>query len=179
MLVASSAPVFVVPRVANSSDSPTLSSIMPRFTAAGNNRQLVTRSCNLRLRARLEAVMPGGWWQRSDSMVKKRACIMLCNLTLLCKRVGARRISATRAELDSKLTTLAEMEDHTTPKPTPKLPPTATPESRRALEAQGGITPWMCEVCNIVFGSAQVILCCSNSKLLSMLHLVTRYSVRF
>ena len=39
---------------------------------------------------------------------------------------------------------------------TPKLPPTATPESRRALEAQGGITPWVCDLCNIVFGSAQV-----------------------
>jgi hypothetical protein len=40
--------------------------------------------------------------------------------------------------------------------PGPKLPPTATPESRRALQAQGGITPWVCDLCNIVFGSAQV-----------------------
>ena len=48
-----------------------------------------------------------------------------------------------------------EMDDKFTSK-TPKLPPTATPESRRALEAQGGITPWVCDLCNIVFGSAQV-----------------------
>jgi hypothetical protein len=40
----------------------------------------------------------------------------------------------------------------------PKLPPTATPESRRQLEAAGGMTPWVCDVCNIVFGSAQVSL---------------------
>ena len=39
----------------------------------------------------------------------------------------------------------------------PKLPPTATPESRRALQAAGGRTPWVCDVCNIVFGSAQVM----------------------
>jgi hypothetical protein len=39
----------------------------------------------------------------------------------------------------------------------PKLPPTATPESRRALQAAGGLTPWVCDVCNIVFGSAQVM----------------------
>jgi len=36
-----------------------------------------------------------------------------------------------------------------------KLPPTATPESRRSLESQGGITPWVCDLCNVVFGSAQ------------------------
>ena len=45
---------------------------------------------------------------------------------------------------------------HAKPPAAPKLPPTATPESRRSLEAQGGITPWVCELCNIVFGSAQV-----------------------
>ena len=35
--------------------------------------------------------------------------------------------------------------------------PTRTPESRRALQAAGGRTPWVCDVCNIVFGSAQVM----------------------